>query len=113
MPGQAWMVVVRSPHAHARIVSIEASDARRAPGVLAVYTAAELRADGVGALPIPPLFQRADGAPAAAPPRTLLADARVLYVGHPVAAVIAETRAQAQDMRPNSSQSSTSRCRAR
>ncbi|MCX7961607.1 MAG: xanthine dehydrogenase family protein molybdopterin-binding subunit [Burkholderiales bacterium] len=97
LPGQAWMVVVRSPHAHARIVSIEANDARAAPGVLAVYTAADLKADGVGALPIPPLFQRADGAPAAAPPRTLLAEARVLYVGHPVAAVIAESRAQAQD----------------
>ncbi|MEW5862251.1 MAG: xanthine dehydrogenase family protein molybdopterin-binding subunit [Pseudomonadota bacterium] len=97
LPGEAWMVLVRSPHAHARIVSIDASEARRAAGVLAVFTIADLKADGVGALPIPPLFARADGSPAAAPPRTLLADGTAYYVGHPVAAVVAETRAQAQD----------------
>ena len=97
LPGQAWMVVLRSPHAHARIARVDASDARRAPGVVAVYTMAELKADGVGSIPFPPLFRRADGAPMAAPPRTPLADGTAFYAGHPVAAVIAETRAQAQD----------------
>jgi len=97
LPGQAWMVVLRSPHAHARIAGIEASDARKAPGVVAVYTAAALKADGVGHIPFPPLFKRADGSPMAAPLRTPLAAGTAFYAGHPVAAVIANTREQAQD----------------
>jgi len=97
LPGQAWLVVARSPHAHARIASIDAAAARAAPGVLAVYTGADLAADGMGAIPFPPLFKRPDGAPMAAPPRTLLAEGTAFYAGHPVAAVVAATRAQAQD----------------
>jgi len=97
LPGQAWMAVLRSPHAHARIVSIDAAEARKAPGVVAVYTAAELKADGVGPIPFPPLFKRADGAPMGAPPRTPLADGVAFYAGHPVAAILAETRVQAMD----------------
>ena len=97
LPGQAWMVVLRSPHAHARIVSIDAAEARKAPGVVAVYMAAELKADGVGHIPFPPLFKRPDGAPMGAPPRTPLADGVAFYAGHPVAAIVAETRLQAQD----------------
>jgi carbon-monoxide dehydrogenase large subunit len=91
------MVVLRSPHAHARISRVEASQARKAPGVVAVLTADELKADGLGHIPFPPLFKRADGAPQAAPLRTLLAEGTAYYAGHPVAAVLAETRAQAQD----------------
>jgi len=97
LPGQAWMAVLRSPHAHARIKSIDADEARRASGVLAVYTGADLKADGIGHMPFPPVFKRPDGAPMAAPPRTPLAIDTAYYVGHPVVAVIAETRAQAQD----------------
>ncbi|HVP09137.1 MAG TPA: xanthine dehydrogenase family protein molybdopterin-binding subunit [Burkholderiales bacterium] len=97
LPNQAWLVVLRSPHAHARIRAIDAAEARRAPGVVAVYTGADLRADGVGHLPFPPLFKRADGAPMAAPLRTPLATDAAYYVGHPVAAIVAETRVQAQD----------------
>jgi carbon-monoxide dehydrogenase large subunit len=97
LPGQAWMVVLRSPHAHARIASIDAAEARKAPGVAAVYTAAELKADGVGPIPLPPLFKRPDGEPMGAPPRALLADGVAFYAGHPVVALIAATRAQAQD----------------
>ena len=93
LPRQAWMVLVRSPHAHARIVSIDAN----VPGVIAAFTMADLRADGVKHIPFPPLFKRADGSPMAAPPRTPLAEGKVFYVGQPVVAVIAETRAQAQD----------------
>ncbi|HEU0260138.1 MAG TPA: xanthine dehydrogenase family protein molybdopterin-binding subunit [Burkholderiales bacterium] len=48
-------------------------------------------------IPFPPLFKRADGSPMAAPPRTPLAEGKVLYVGQPVVALVAETRAQAQD----------------
>lgn len=90
----AWMVLVRSPHAHAVIKKIEAGSA---PGVIAVYSMAHLRADGVKHIPFPPLFKRADGSPMAAPPRTPLAEGKVFYVGQPVVAIVAETRAAAQD----------------
>jgi len=93
----AWLVVVRSPHAHARISSLDLSDCLKAPGVIAAWTMADLRADGVGHIPFPPLFKRADGSPMAAPPRTLLAEGTVHYAGQTVAAVVATTREQALD----------------
>ncbi|MDA8107542.1 MAG: xanthine dehydrogenase family protein molybdopterin-binding subunit [Betaproteobacteria bacterium] len=96
-PGQAWLVLVRSPYAHADIASIDVSAAREAPGVLAAWSMQDLRADGVGHIPFPPLFKQADGSPMEAPPRTPLAEGRVYYVGQPVVAIVAETREQAQD----------------
>src|SRR5438034_2927043 len=95
--GLAWLVVVRSPHAHADISALDLSGCRSAPGVVAAWSMAELRADGVAHIPFPPLIKRADGAPVAAPPRTLLAEDRVYYVGQPVAAIVAETRRRAED----------------
>ena len=92
-PRQAWMVLVRSPHAHARIRSIKLD----VPGVLAAWSMKELRADGLKHIPFPPLFKRADGSPQASPPRTPLAEDKVFYVGQPVVAIVAETREQAQD----------------
>ena len=97
LANQVWMVVVRSPYAHAKVVSVDLSGARGAPGVLAVWTMDDLKADGVAHIPFPPLFKRADGSPMAAPLRTPLADGTVYYCGHPVAAVVAETRSKAQD----------------
>src|SRR6266852_1116131 len=97
LPDQCWLVLVRSPHAHARIGGIDLTEANKAPGVIAAWTMAELRADGVGHIPFPPLFKRADGSPMAAPPRTPLAEGKVFYVGQPVAAIVAGTRVQAQD----------------
>src|SRR5690348_1447769 len=97
LPGQAWLALVRSPYAHAKIVSIDLEAVKAAPGVVAAWTMGDLRADGVGHIPFPPLFKRADGSPMAAPPRTPLAEGTVYYVGQPVAAVVAHTRAQAQD----------------
>src|SRR5437588_6435439 len=96
-PRQCWLVLVRSPHAHAKLGAIDLTEAKKAPGVIAVWSMAELRADGVGHIPFPPLFKRADGSPMAAPPRTPLAEGKVYYVGQPVAAIVAETRVQAQD----------------
>src|SRR5262245_45165041 len=87
------MVIVRSPHAHARIRSIHLE----IPGVIAAWSMADLRADGVKHIPYPPLFKQADGSPMASPLRTPLAEDKVYYVGQPVAAVVAETRQQAQD----------------
>ena len=96
-PGQAWMVLVRSPHAHARIVSVDLLKALEAPGVIAAWTMADLRAGGVKHIPFPPLFKRADGSPMAAPLRTPLAEDRVFFVGQPVVVIVAETRQQAID----------------
>jgi len=96
-PNLAWLVLVRAPHAHARIVSMELAAVREAPGVLAAWTMQDLRKDGVGHIPFPPLFKRADGSPMAAPPRTPLAEGTVYFAGQPVAAIVAETREQAQD----------------
>ena len=93
LPRQAWMVLVRSPHAHARIRSIQLD----VPGVIAAWSMADLRKDGIKHIPFPPLFKRADGSPMAAPLRTPLAEGTVFYVGQPVAAIVAETRQQAQD----------------
>jgi carbon-monoxide dehydrogenase large subunit len=97
LDAQAWLVLVRSPHAHARIASIELSAAKAAPGVLAAWTMADLRGDVVAHIPFPPLLKRADGSPMAAPLRTPLAEGTVHYVGQPVVAIVAETRSQAQD----------------
>lgn len=94
---EAALVVVRSPYAHATIKSIDLEAVRAAPGVLAAWTMTELAADGVKHIPTPPLFKRADGQPMQAPLRTPLAGERALYVGHPVVAVVAQTRTQAQD----------------
>ena len=96
-PGQAWMVLVRSPHAHAKLRSVDLSACLSAPGVIAAWSMADLRAAKVGHIPFPALFKRADGSPMAAPARTPLAEGKVYYVGHPVAAIVAETREQAQD----------------
>ncbi len=90
--GAAWLVLVRSPHAHAHIKAIH-----KPSGVIAAWSMADLRADGVKHIPFPPLFKRADGSPMAAPLRTPLAEGKVFYVGQPVVAIVAETREQAQD----------------
>jgi carbon-monoxide dehydrogenase large subunit len=94
--GLAHLVFVRSPHARARIVSIDAEPARAVAGVLAVYTGADLVAAGVKPMAAPPpVFTRPDGSPAATAPRRALAHEEVRYVGEAVAAVVARTRAAA------------------
>jgi len=97
LPRQAYAVVVRSPHAHAAIRSIDASAARKASGVLAVLTGADLAADRLGDLPTDKSRKRRDGSPAFAPPRPALVRDRVRHVGDPVALVVAETTEQAID----------------
>ncbi|GGF48191.1 carbon monoxide dehydrogenase [Aliidongia dinghuensis] len=95
--GQTALAFLRSPHAHARIVSIDASEALAMPGVVAVLTGADLVAAGVKPLPLAPMFKRPDGSPAETPLRPALAHEVVRFVGEAVAAVIAETRDQAKD----------------
>jgi carbon-monoxide dehydrogenase large subunit len=93
----AHAVVLRSPHAHARIVSIGTAAARALPGVLAVLTAAAARADGLKPLLPQAAANTQTGEPFAFAPQPLLADDRVRYVGEPVALIIAETRETALD----------------
>ena len=94
--GALWLHVLRSPHAHAKIVSVDAKAAAAMPGVEAVYTGADLIADDVGTLPTLLVFKRPDGKPMTAPPRRLLAHEIVRFAGEPVAAVVATSRVAAQ-----------------
>jgi carbon-monoxide dehydrogenase large subunit len=94
----AHLVFLRSPYGHAEILGIDSDLARAMPGVLAIYTGAELVAAGVKALPAPPpSFLRPDGSPAASAPRRGLAHERVRFAGEAVAAVVATTRQLAID----------------
>ena len=112
LPGQAYAAVLRSPYAHARIVSIDASAARRMHGVLAVYTGADLAAAGLG--PIEPDYNfmgsieqqrqmpdvvlvNRDGSDMFASPYHLLAMDRARFNGQSVAMVIAESVGVAKD----------------
>src|SRR5436853_1410352 len=95
--GQAYAVIVRSPMAHGLIHKIETSVARAMPGVLAVHTAADLEKGGIGPLPARQVMNNRDGTPMLQPVRHALATDRVRYVGEAVAAVVAETLAEAKD----------------
>jgi carbon-monoxide dehydrogenase large subunit len=97
MPGQAHGIVLRSPQAHARIASIDTSAAKAVPGVLAVITAADLKAAGIGDLPCLIPLKNRDGSPRANTPRPALADGVVRHVGDPVAFIVAETAQAARD----------------
>ncbi len=97
LPRMAHGYVLRSPHAHARIRSIDTGAAHDAPGVLAVLTGADWAKSGWGDLPVPAGPKRRDGRPLYRPPYPALVKDRVRWVGDYVAFVIAETRAQAQD----------------
>jgi carbon-monoxide dehydrogenase large subunit len=90
--GQLHLVFVRSPHAHARIVSIDATAASKMPGVAAVFTGAQLVTAGVKPLPVVVPFRRPDGSPVVTAARRALAHERVRYMGEAVAAVVAESR---------------------
>ena len=94
--GALWLHVLRSPHAHAKIVLIDSQAARDMPGVAAVYTGTDLVADDVGSIPTLSVFMRPDGKPMTVPPRRLLAHEVVRFAGEPVAAVVATSRVAAQ-----------------
>jgi carbon-monoxide dehydrogenase large subunit len=106
--GQVFAAFVRSPHPHARIAHIDAEEARRMPGVLALYIGADCRAAGLKPIPHDPVpstkfdmkLTAPDGGPASTVfigPHELLAVERVRHVGEAVAMVVAETQAQAWD----------------
>src|ERR1700726_3417923 len=94
--GALWLYVLRSPHAHAKIVSIDTKRASEMPGVAAVYTGADLIRDDIGTIPTLAIFKRPDGSPMTVPPRRLLAHEIVRVAGEPVAAVVPISRTMAQ-----------------
>ncbi len=96
-PGQAYAVFLRSTVGHGEIAALDAAAATGAPGVLAVYTGADLEADGIGQIPCPVPMKNRDGSAPNVPPRPALSIGRVRHVGDPVAVVIAETLARARD----------------
>ena len=96
-PGQAYAVFLRSTVGHGEITALDAAAVAGAPGVLAVYTGADLEADGIGRIPCPVPMKNRDGSAPNVPPRPALSIGRVRHVGDPVAVVVAETLAQARD----------------
>jgi carbon-monoxide dehydrogenase large subunit len=93
LPGMVWMVVVRSPYAHARIAGVDLSKAREAPGVVAAYSGAELAEHWAGPLPMAwPVTEDINN-----PPHWPLTKDKARYAGDGVAVVLAESRALAKD----------------
>jgi carbon-monoxide dehydrogenase large subunit len=96
-PGQAYAVMVRSQYAHGILGGIDTAAARAMPGVLAVYTSAELAAGGIGPLPARQVMNNRDGTPMLQPVRYVLATDKVRHVGEAVACVVADSVAAAKD----------------
>jgi carbon-monoxide dehydrogenase large subunit len=97
VPGMAQIAYVRSPHARARIVSVDAAEALASPGVVGVVTIEDLERDGIGTTAPALKRSRADGSPMFWRAHPGLAKGMVRHVGDPVAIVVAETLAQAKD----------------
>src|SRR5271170_1060739 len=104
LPGQAYAVFVRSPHAHAVIRSLDTTAARGAPGILAVLTSDEMRADGLNPLPhisnnhpADIAIKNKDGSPVKRPQHQPIIFPEVCHVGEIVAVVVAESVAAAKD----------------
>jgi carbon-monoxide dehydrogenase large subunit len=96
-PGQAYAYFLRSPHAHATIDKIDASAAMKSPGFVAILTGEDAVADKIGAHIPGWTVHSKDGSPMKVGAFPALAHGKALYVGDPVAVVIADTYAQARD----------------
>jgi aerobic carbon-monoxide dehydrogenase large subunit len=94
---QLFAAIVRSPHAHANIRGIDYSAALAQPGVRAVLTGTDYKADGLGSMPSMAIYKKRDGGPMYLPYRPAIAVDRAMHVGYPVAVVIADTFEQARD----------------
>src|SRR5438552_1131233 len=103
LPHMAFLTILRSPHASARIAGVDTTRAAKLPGVLAIFTARDLEGhvDAEPAIGFPPMARR--------PPRPLLARDFVRYVGEPVAAVVSVDRYVGADAAPASLRASGSR----
>ena len=96
-PNQSYCYFLRSPVAHAKIGKIDLSAAKSAPGVVAIYTAADIEADKLGGVPCGWLITSKDGKPMKEPKHPILASGKVRHVGDPVVAVIAESLTAAKN----------------
>jgi carbon-monoxide dehydrogenase large subunit len=97
LPGMLFGIVLRSPHAAAKLGAIDTAAAGSVPGVKAIYTAADLNADGIGPLPCAVSLDNRDGSTMASPPHPVLADGAVRHVGDPVAFIVADSAKAARD----------------
>jgi carbon-monoxide dehydrogenase large subunit len=97
LPRQLYCYILRSSVAHAVIRKIDTSAAKAAPGVVAVYTHADIDSSGVGGVPCGWLVTSRDGSPMKEPKHPILAAGKVRHVGDPVVAIIAESLEQAKD----------------
>ena len=95
--GMLHGVVLRSPHANAKILSLNVSAAAMLPGVRAVFTNEDLKADKIGLLPVLVELDNRDGSKQVSPPRHTLAEGQVRHVGEPVAFIVADTIEAARD----------------
>jgi len=96
-PRQLYAWILRSPHAHARIKSVDIKRAKEAPGIIAIFTGADMAADEVGSIPCGWQIHNKDGSPMSEPAHPPMAFEKVRHVGDQVAIVIAETKTQARD----------------
>ncbi len=96
-PGQLYAAIRRSDRPHARIGAIDAAAAKATPGVVAVFTGADMAAENIGGLPCGWQIHNKDGSPMAEPPHPVLAVGKVRHVGDPIAVVVAESRQAARD----------------
>lgn len=97
LPGQLYGFVLRSPYAHAEIARIDTSIAASLPGIVRIFTHADIAAAGLGSLPCSAQMKSSDGSLLKMPRRPILADGRVRHVGEAVAFIVAETLDQARD----------------
>ncbi len=97
LPHQTFAVFLRSPHAHARIKSIDLAKAKAAPGVVRIFVGADLAEAKVGGLPCGWLIHSKDGSPMKEPAHPVLAQGKVRHVGDQVALVVAESISEAKD----------------
>lgn len=95
LKNQTYAYILRSPHAHAKLLEIDTSDAEKADGVISVFTAKDF--EHLGGLPCGWLIHNRDGSPMTEPKHPVLAESKVRHVGDPIALVIAETPYQARD----------------
>ena len=97
LPGQSYLVFLRSPYPHAKITHLDTSAAKAMPGVYGLITGQDLLAAGVKPMARPMNFKRADGGPLSSTTRYPLATDTVRFVGEPIAAVVADTEENARN----------------
>ena len=97
LPGQSYLVFLRSPYPHAKITRLDTLAAKAMPGVYGLITGQDLLAAGVKPMARPMNFKRADGGPLSSTTRYPLATDTVRFVGEPIAAVVADTEENARN----------------